>query len=101
MWYLIVSFPDLCNLTYFVAFNTHFIPSGPAALPYFKDFDAVSTSRGEVEKTIRVCSGPGMSGPEKSDGKVTFVTSSSVRLGSYVVFVWTTARMFDYTVRTL
>ena len=57
-----------------MSFNTRFlIASGPVALPNCRDFNMVSTSKGEVERKLRLCSGRVISG-----GKVACVSSSSV-----------------------
>ena len=56
------------------SFNTQLlIASGPVALPNCRDFNMVSTSKGEVERKLRLYSGRVVSG-----GKVACVSSSSV-----------------------
>ena len=50
------------------SFNTRLlIASGPVALPNCRDFNMVLTSKGEVERKLRLCSGRVISG-----GKVAF-----------------------------
>ena len=57
---------------YASSFNTRLlIASGPIALPNCRDFNMVSTSKGEVERRLRLCSGRVISG-----GKVACVSSS-------------------------